>query len=32
MVYVIGVACHADAVYEIAIECSKEKGLHLPMV
>ena len=27
-----GVMRHADAGYEIAIECSKEKGLNLPMV
>ncbi len=23
---------HADAGYEIAVECAKEKGLHLPML
>jgi len=27
-----GVMRHADAGYEIAIECAKEKGLNLPMV
>jgi urocanate hydratase len=27
-----GVMRHADAGYEEAIECAKEKGLHLPMV
>ncbi|MBM3617981.1 MAG: urocanate hydratase [Alphaproteobacteria bacterium] len=27
-----GVMRHADAGYDIAIDCAKEKGLHLPMV
>jgi urocanate hydratase len=27
-----GVMRHADAGYEIAIDCAKEKGLDLPMV
>jgi urocanate hydratase len=27
-----GVMRHADAGYEIAIECAREKGLDLPMV
>ena len=27
-----GVMRHADAGYEEAIECAKEKGLNLPMV
>ena len=27
-----GVMRHADAGYEIAIECAKEQGLDLPMV
>jgi urocanate hydratase len=27
-----GVMRHADAVYEIALECAKEKGLNLPGV
>jgi urocanate hydratase len=27
-----GVMRHADAGYDIAIECAKEKGLKLPMV
>jgi urocanate hydratase len=27
-----GVMRHADAGYEIAIQCAKEKGLNLPMV
>jgi urocanate hydratase len=27
-----GVMRHADAGYEIAIECAKEKGLNLPMI
>jgi urocanate hydratase len=27
-----GVMRHADAGYDIAIECAKEKGLHLPMI
>jgi urocanate hydratase len=28
----IGVMRHADAGYDIAIECAREKGLKLPMV
>jgi urocanate hydratase len=27
-----GVMRHADAGYDIAIECAREKGLHLPMI
>ena len=27
-----GVMRHADAGYEIAVECAKEKGLQLPMI
>lgn len=27
-----GVMRHADAGYEIAIECAKEQGLNLPMI
>jgi urocanate hydratase len=27
-----GVMRHADAGYEIAVECAKEKGLNLPML
>ncbi|MNF18734.1 Urocanate hydratase [compost metagenome] len=27
-----GVMRHADAGYDIAIECAQEKGLNLPMV
>jgi urocanate hydratase len=27
-----GVMRHADAGYDIAIDCAKEKGLNLPMV
>ncbi|WP_139158094.1 hypothetical protein, partial [Klebsiella pneumoniae] len=27
-----GVMRHADAGYEIAINCAKEQGLHLPMI
>ncbi|HRI76185.1 MAG TPA: urocanate hydratase [Alphaproteobacteria bacterium] len=27
-----GVMRHADAGYDIAVECAREKGLHLPMV
>ncbi|OOG61104.1 hypothetical protein B0E47_00030, partial [Rhodanobacter sp. B05] len=27
-----GVMRHADAGYEIAVECAKEQGLKLPMV
>ena len=28
----MGVVRHADAGYEIAIQCAKEQGLNLPMV
>jgi len=27
-----GVMRHADAGYDIAIECAREKGLNLPMI
>merc|ERR1712060_866344 len=27
-----GVMCHADAGYDIAIKCAKDKGLNLPMI
>jgi urocanate hydratase len=27
-----GVMRHADAGYEIAVECAKEQGLQLPMI
>jgi urocanate hydratase len=27
-----GVMRHADAGYEVAVECAKERGLKLPMV